>query len=131
VTRDLVRSAIAVADEDPVLKQLLERIAEDEDRHTAFFDKVVRRGIEVAPDQIVLAIAAHLHDEANVILGGDIDDYEHQLEVIAKAGIHSEATQRAYVVAALREWGILDIEDGLSEPARKAAHELREYTARK
>ncbi|WP_211235438.1 acyl-ACP desaturase [Segniliparus rugosus] len=131
VTRDLVCAAIKAAAEEPVLQQLLERIAEDEERHAAFFGKVIRRGLEVAPDQLVIAFAAHLREAGSAILGSDIDDYERPLAALAESGIHSEATQRTSVASAFAAWGVLDITEGLSDDGLEAASLLREYAAKK
>jgi hypothetical protein len=130
-TLDLVRSMAKASEEEPVLKQLLERIAEDEVHHAAFFAKVIRRGLEVSPDQLVIAFAAHLREAGSEIIGSDIDDFEPQLSLLAEAGIHSEATQRASNVSALAEWGVLDTIDGLSDAGLHAASILREYAAKK
>ncbi|MGL6236958.1 MAG: acyl-ACP desaturase [Segniliparus sp.] len=129
VTLDLVRAVIAASAEEPVVRQLLERIAEDEELHAGFYAKVVRRGLEVTPDQILIALAAHLRETASEILGSDIDDFGGQLALLAEAGLHSEATQHASVASALADWGVLDITTGLSEAGLEAAAALREYAA--
>lgn len=131
VTLDLTRAVIEAAGEEPVLKLLMEQIAGDEERHTEFFAKVIRRGLEVTPDHLVIAFAAHLRETASEILGRDIDDYEAELAALAESGLHNEATQHASIASALADWGVLDVVDGLSDEGRAAAAALREYAAQK
>ena len=101
-----LRNLEAMVDE-PVLKNLIGRIARDEERHEEFFAKLVAHCLKNHEDQTVGAIARRAF--AFGVVGGDILEYrENRLRAVAEAGIFDEAAARKVVSDRIVAWGLAD-----------------------
>ncbi len=92
---------------EPVLKSLLGRIANDEERHEEFFGNLV--GYLLAGDKREEPIAAIASRAAALdVVGGDIDAYADKRAVVAEAGIFDDAAKRAVIADRIAAWGVAD-----------------------
>ena len=93
--------------EEPVLKKLVGRIVNDEDRHAKFFDNLVAHCIEQHRDSTIAAIARRA--TGFPVIGGDILEYrESKLRTVADAGIFDQAAADKVVSDAIVAWGLGD-----------------------
>ena len=93
--------------EEPVLKKLVGRIVNDEDRHAQFFDNRVAHCIEQHRDSTIAAIARRA--TGFPVIGGDILEYrESKLRTVADAGIFDQAAADKVVSDAIVAWGLGD-----------------------
>jgi acyl-[acyl-carrier-protein] desaturase len=92
---------------EPVLKKLVDRIANDEDRHAVFFDNLVAHCIDQHRDSTIAAIARRAL--AFPVIGGDILEYrDTKLRTVADAGIFDQAAADTVVSDAIVAWGLGD-----------------------
>ena len=89
---------------EPVLKRLVGRIANDEERHEEFFHNLVAHCLEQYPDQTVGAIVRR--SAGLGVVGGDILEYSDKLRVIADAGIFDRDTALKVVSDRIVAWGL-------------------------
>jgi acyl-[acyl-carrier-protein] desaturase len=97
---------------EPVLKNLIGRIARDEERHEEFFANLVSHCLTRRRDETIEAIA-HRAAELGVV-GGDIDAYKDKLAKIADARIFGPDQLREVIADRITAWGLAD------EPALRA-----------
>ena len=101
---------------EPVLKELVGRIARDEERHEEFFANLVSHLLTFSREETIAAIAARAA-ELDVV-GGDIDAYADKVQEMAAAGIFGPDQLRQVVSDRITAWGLAD------EP------ELKQFTQR-
>jgi len=91
---------------DPVADRLLARIAADENLHMVFYRDLVMTALEIAPDQVLEAIAA---EAASFDMPGTaVPGFRRRSQQIAAAGIYDVRRHRDEVVAPLvRHWQAL------------------------
>ena len=89
---------------EPVLKRLVGRIANDEERHEEFFHNLVAHCLEQHPDQTIGAIVRR--SAGLGVVGGDILEYSDKLRVIADAGIFDRDTALKVVSDRIIAWGM-------------------------
>ena len=70
---------------EPTLKELVGRIARDEERHEEFFANLVSHLLSYSREETIAAIAARAADLD--VVGGDIDAYADKVQKMADAGI--------------------------------------------
>ncbi len=71
--------------DEPVLKSLIERIANDEERHELFFANLVRWCLQFDEAETVAAVARRAAELK--VVGADIDAYRDKVSNVAAAGI--------------------------------------------
>ena len=101
---------------EPVLKELVGRIARDEERHEEFFANLVSHLLSYSREETIAAIAARAADLD--VVGGDIDAYADKVQKMADAGIFGRDQLRQVVSDRITAWGLAD------EP------ELKQFTQR-
>jgi len=101
---------------EPTLKELVGRIARDEDRHEEFFANLVSHLLSYSREETIAAIAARAADLD--VVGGDIDAYADKVQKMADAGIFGRDQLRQVVSDRITAWGLAD------EP------ELKQFTQR-
>ncbi len=93
--------------DEPVLKKLVGRIINDEDRHAKFFDSLVAHCLENHRDSTIAAISRRA--PAFPVIGGDILEYrDTKLRTVAEAGIFDQAAANKVVSDAIVAWGLGD-----------------------
>jgi acyl-[acyl-carrier-protein] desaturase len=90
--------------EEPVLKNLVGRIARDEERHEEFFANLVAHLVKFDRDETVAAIAKLA--AALEPIGADIDAYQDKLQVVADAGIFDDAALKKVRSDRIIAWGL-------------------------
>jgi acyl-[acyl-carrier-protein] desaturase len=90
--------------EEPVLRDMVGRIARDEERHEEFFANLVAYLLEHDRDVTVAAIAARA--AALEPIGADIDAYQDKLAVIAEAGIFDADKLKTVISDRIVAWGL-------------------------
>ncbi len=105
--------------------RLLARIAADENLHMIFYRDMVRAGLELVPDQTMVAITAEV--VGFQMPGTGIPGFTRKGVRIADAGIYDTRVHRDEVIApVLRHWGVLDMTfstpEGEKAQAELAAH---------
>src|SRR6185369_14326782 len=101
---------------EPALKELVGRIARDEERHEEFFANLVSHLLSYSREETIAAIAARAADLD--VVGGDIDAYADKVQKMADAGIFGRDQLRQVVSDRITAWGLAD------EP------ELKQFTQR-
>ena len=101
---------------EPTLKELVGRIARDEERHEEFFANLVSHLLTFSREETIAAIAARAADLD--VVGGDIDAYADKVQKMADAGIFGRDQLRQVVSDRITAWGLAD------EP------ELKQFTQR-
>jgi len=91
---------------EPVLKRLVGRIANDEERHEEFFHNLVAHCLELYPDQTIGAIVRR--SAGLGVVGGDILEYSDKLHVIADAGIYDRDAALTVISDRIAAWGLSD-----------------------
>jgi len=99
---------------DPVLKDLVSRIARDEERHEEFFANLVARCLDFDRDETLAAIVRRA-GELDVV-GADIDAYQDKIATVAEHGIFDRNLLRTVISDRIAAWNLSD------EPA------LQEFT---
>jgi acyl-[acyl-carrier-protein] desaturase len=97
---------------EPVLKNLIGRIAKDEERHEEFFANLVAHCLTYSRDETIEAIARRAAELGPV--GGDIDAYADKVSHMADAGIFGPEQLRRVIADRITAWGLAD------EPALRA-----------
>ncbi len=97
---------LAAQTEEPVLKGLVGRIANDEDRHEVFFGNLVGHCLTYARDETIDAIARRA--AGLDVVGGDIDAYQDKVAVVAEAGIFDRAQLATVIADRITAWGLAD-----------------------
>ena len=93
--------------DEPVLKMLVARIVNDDDRHAKFFDNLVAHCVEQHRDSTIAAIARRA--PAFPVIGGDILEYrDNKLRTVADAGIFDQDAADKVVSDAIVAWGLGD-----------------------
>jgi acyl-[acyl-carrier-protein] desaturase len=101
---------------EPLLKELVGRIAHDEERHEEFFANLVSHLLSYSREETIAAIAARAADLD--VVGGDIDAYADKVQKMADAGIFGRDQLRQVVSDRITAWGLAD------EPALKQFTQL-------
>jgi acyl-[acyl-carrier-protein] desaturase len=91
---------------EPVLKDMIDRIARDEERHEEFFANLVAHCLSYARDETIEAIARRASELA--VVGGDINAYQDKIEHVAKAGIFGPDQLRQVISDRITAWGLAD-----------------------
>lgn len=97
---------------EPVLKNLVNRIARDEERHEEIFSNLVAHCLTTHRDDTVAAIArraAELH-----VVGADIDAYQDKIVTVSEHGIFDQGQLRTVITDRIAAWGLSD-EPSLAE----------------
>jgi acyl-[acyl-carrier-protein] desaturase len=97
---------------EPVLKGLVGRIAQDEERHEEFFANIVAHCLTYNRDETIEAIARRAAELE--LVGGDIDAYADKVAHMAEAGIFGPEQRRQVIADRITAWGLAD------EPALRA-----------
>lgn len=92
--------------EEPVLKDLVNRIAGDEERHEEFFANMVGHCLDYTRDETVAAIAARAAELG--VVGGDIDAYQDKVAAMAEHGIFGPDQLRRVISERITAWGLAD-----------------------
>jgi acyl-[acyl-carrier-protein] desaturase len=100
---------LAAQIDEPVLRDLVGRIARDEERHEEFFGNLVAHLLEYTRDETIAAIAKRA--AALEPVGGDIDAYEDKVREVAEAGIFDDAALRDVIAERVALWGLTDHPD--------------------
>jgi acyl-[acyl-carrier protein] desaturase len=101
---------------EPVLKELVGRIARDEERHEEFFANLVSHLLTFSREETIAAISARAAELG--VVGGDIDAYADKVQKMADAGIFGPDQLRQVISDRITAWGLAD------EP------ELKQFTQR-
>ena len=91
---------------EPVLKDMIDRIARDEERHEEFFANLVAHCLSYARDETIEAIARRASELA--VVGGDINAYQDRIERVDKAGIFGPDQLRRVISDRITAWGLAD-----------------------
>ena len=91
---------------EPVLKDLMGRIAKDEERHEEFFSNLVAHCLTTKREETVAAIAVRAAELQAV--GGDIDAYQDKVAHVAEVGIFDADALRAAKADRITAWGLAD-----------------------
>jgi acyl-[acyl-carrier-protein] desaturase len=91
---------------EPTLKNMVGRIAKDEERHEEFFANLVAHCLTTKRDETIAAIAGRA--SAFEPIGADIDAYQDKVRVVAEAGIFDDAALRAVLADRIADWGVSD-----------------------
>lgn len=100
---------LAAQIDEPVLRDLVGRIAKDEERHEEFFGNLVAHLLGYARDETIAAIATRAG--ALEPVGGDIDAYEDKVRNVAQTGIFDDAALRNVISERIAIWGLADHPD--------------------
>jgi acyl-[acyl-carrier-protein] desaturase len=90
--------------DEPVLKDLVGRIARDEERHEEFFANLVAYLLTHQRDETVAGIA--LRAAGFEPIGADIEAYQDKVRVVAEAGIFDEAVLKKVLSDRITAWGV-------------------------
>ncbi|KWX66976.1 acyl-ACP desaturase [Mycobacterium sp. NAZ190054] len=90
--------------DEPVLKALVGRIAQDEERHEEFFANLVAHCLTHMRDETVAAIARRA--AGLDLVGADIDAYQDKVATVAEAGIFNRDQLREVVSDRITAWGL-------------------------
>lgn len=91
---------------EPVLKNMVGRIARDEERHEEFFANLVAHCLTYQRAETIAAIASRA--AGLELIGADIDAYQDKVRVVAKGGIFDAAALRKVISDRVSDWGIAD-----------------------
>jgi acyl-[acyl-carrier-protein] desaturase len=91
---------------EPVLQNMVGRIARDEERHEEFFANLVAHCLTTQRDETIAAIATRA--AALEVVGADIDAYQDKVRVVAEAGIFDDAALRKVISDRIVDWGVAD-----------------------
>lgn len=93
--------------DEPVLRKLVGRIINDEERHRKFFDNLVAHCLEQHRDSTIAAISRRA--PAFPVIGGDILEYrDSKLRTVAEAGIFDQTAANTVVSDGIVAWGLGD-----------------------
>jgi acyl-[acyl-carrier-protein] desaturase len=91
---------------EPILQNMVGRIARDEERHEEFFANLVAHCLTTQRDETIAAIASRAG--AFEPIGADIDAYQDKVRVVAEAGIFDDAALRKVLSDRIADWGVAD-----------------------
>jgi acyl-[acyl-carrier-protein] desaturase len=91
---------------EPVLKNMVGRIARDEERHEEFFANLVAHCLTTQREETIAAIARRA--AGLEVIGADIDAYQDKVRVVAEAGIFDAAMLRQAISDRVSDWGVAD-----------------------
>jgi acyl-[acyl-carrier-protein] desaturase len=91
---------------EPTLKDMVGRIAKDEERHEELFANLVAHCLITQRDETIAAIAGRA--AAFEPVGADIDAYRDKVRVVADAGIFDDAALRKVLADRIADWGVAD-----------------------
>ncbi len=91
---------------EPVLKNMVGRIARDEERHEEFFANLVAHCLTTQREETIAAIASRA--AGLDVIGADIDAYRDKVRVVAEAGIFDAAALRQAISDRVSDWGVAD-----------------------
>lgn len=89
---------------EPVLKNLISRIAADEERHEVVFANLITHCLNTHRDSTIAAIVRRSGGLG--VVGGDILEYADKLNTIANAGIFDHDAARRVVSDRITAWGL-------------------------
>ena len=114
---------------DPKGKEVMSRVAKDENFHYLFYRDLVAAGLEVDPSMTVEAIAHQV--DVFEMPGTGIAGFKTHAQAIANAGIYDLVIHHDKILApcVLRHWKVETLQ-GLSESAEKARDRLLAQMAR-
>jgi acyl-[acyl-carrier-protein] desaturase len=92
--------------DEPVLRGLIDRIANDEERHEQFFHNLVAHCLSYTREETIEAIARRA-SELDVV-GADIDAYRDKVQVVADAGIFTTESLRRVISDRITAWGLAE-----------------------
>jgi acyl-[acyl-carrier-protein] desaturase len=95
--------------DEPVLKEMVGRIAKDEERHEEFFANLVAYLLTHQRDEAVAGIA--LRAAGFEPIGADIEAYQDKVQVVAEAGIFDEAVLKKVLSDRITAWGVAEHPD--------------------
>lgn len=115
--------------QDPVGKQIMRRVAADENLHFLFYRDALSAIIAIDPSSAVLAMAKQATDFA--MPGVGIPDFNAHAKAIADAGIYDLAIHHDQILqpVIMRDWALESIE-GLSDEAEQARERLVKHIGR-
>ncbi len=91
---------------EPVLRNMIGRIARDEERHEEFFANLVSHCVIYSRDETVEAIARRAAELGPV--GGDIDAYKDKVAKVEDAGIFGPEHLRQVIADFITAWGLAE-----------------------
>ncbi|TPG35909.1 acyl-ACP desaturase [Mycolicibacterium hodleri] len=91
---------------EPVLRDMVGRIARDEERHEEFFANLVAHCLTTQRSETITAIASRAG--AFEPIGADIDAYQDKVRVVAEAGIFDDVALRKVLSDRIADWGVAD-----------------------
>lgn len=97
---------LAAQTAEPTLKELIGRIATDEERHEEFFANLISHCLTYSRDETVEAITRRA-DELEVV-GADIVAYREKVAAVAEAGIFDTEQLRRVISDRITAWGLAD-----------------------
>jgi acyl-[acyl-carrier-protein] desaturase len=100
---------LAARIDEPVLRELVGKIAKDEERHEEFFGNLVAHLLEYSRDETIAAIVTRASALGPV--GGDIDAYADKVREVAEAGIFDDAALKNVISDRIVLWGLTDQPD--------------------
>ena len=114
---------------DPKGKEVMSRVAKDENFHYLFYRDIVAAALEVDPSMTVEAIAHQV--DVFEMPGTGIAGFKSHAQAIANAGIYDMVIHhdKILVPCVMRHWKIDEIE-GLSDSAERARDHLFSHMAR-
>jgi len=115
--------------EDPVGRQVMRRVASDENLHFLFYRDALTAVIEIDPSSAVMAMERQATDFA--MPGVGIPGFAGHAKAIADAGIYDLAIHHDQILqpVIMRDWALESIE-GLSPEAEEARERLIKYINR-
>jgi acyl-[acyl-carrier-protein] desaturase len=115
--------------DDPRGYDVLARVAADENLHHLFYRDMVTAAIEVAPSDMVLAMAAQVRPFQ--MPGTGIPDFSSHARLIASAGIYDLEIlyEQVVVPVVIKQWRLESIE-GLSPEAERARDQVLRHIER-
>ena len=115
--------------DDPVGREIMKRVASDENRHYLFYRTIADAAFEVDPSGMVVALEREVRSFE--MPGTGIVDFSHHAKAIARAGIYDFQVhyEQILVPVVLRHWNLEGIE-GLTPEAERARESLVEWIER-
>ncbi|MGW6918700.1 acyl-ACP desaturase [Kitasatospora sp. NPDC054939] len=113
---------------DPVCDRLLARIARDENLHMVFYRELLRRALEIDPDQVLVRLDATVRDFA--MPGQGMPGFDRMAAEIAVAGVYDLRVHHDEVlVPLLRSLGVFGLR-GLGAAGERARDRLADHLRR-
>lgn len=91
---------------EPVLGDLIGRIATDEERHEEFFANLVAHLLQTRRAETIAAIAARAGELG--VVGADIDAYQDKVALMAESGIFGADTLARVIADRITAWGLAE-----------------------